>query len=249
MANLKIGGKGCLEETPQERGCAAGMGHSGASLVLWGQGTGQLCRSFRQNPCLFLSERRGGGAACVLEEAEQGGRGWRSFSSCVEAVSALCWCVDPRGSSPPPYQGTTPVPVSAPHVAMCTPTLVPAPHAAASPRHTWGYMEEQHPRQQESSIAEHRRAVHPYWGRGKTAASVIAELWASPLFPDAATAVPVYFLICSSRPGSSSPTEQQPVPWMAGPPRGGSGTFCCSAGLRGRRAPRSLRGCGNVQPM
>lgn len=40
MANLKIGGKGCLEETPRERGCAAGMGHSGASPVLGVVGSG-----------------------------------------------------------------------------------------------------------------------------------------------------------------------------------------------------------------
>lgn len=184
MANVKIGDKGCLEETPWEQGCAAGIMRS---LVLGGQGTEQLCRSFMQNTCPFLlGKRRGGGAVCALEEAEQGGRGWRGFSSCLEAVSTLCWCVDPCSSAFPPCQCMTPVPVSAPHVAVCTtcpcvhphagacpPVPVHAPHAGVSPWHTRAGMEEQHPRQQESSIVEQWRAVHPYRGRGKTAASVM----------------------------------------------------------------------------
>ncbi|XP_019327453.1 PREDICTED: adenylate kinase 4, mitochondrial [Aptenodytes forsteri] len=63
MANVKIGDKGCLEEMPWQQGCAAGIMHS---LVLGGQGTEQLCRSFMQNMCPFLLGKRRGGEVGVL---------------------------------------------------------------------------------------------------------------------------------------------------------------------------------------
>ncbi|XP_009459584.1 PREDICTED: adenylate kinase 4, mitochondrial [Nipponia nippon] len=98
-----------------------------------------------------------------------------------------------------------------------------------------GDTEEQHLQQQESSIMEQWRTVHPYRGRGKTAAFVMQSCGPLLYFQTSQLRLGV-FLVCSTRPGSSSPAEQQPVPWMASPPWGGSGTFCCSSSLCGRWA-------------
>lgn len=152
-------------------------------------------------------------APCVLwEEAEQGGRAWRGFSGWLEAVSTLCSCMDPHGSAFPPCQCMTPLLVPAPHVATCSPCLRVHPHAGACP-----------------SVLEWR-AVHLYWGRGKTAASVMQNCGSLLYFQTSRLRLSV-FLVCSTRPSSSSPAEQQPVPWMASPPRASSRTSCCSSSL------------------
>ncbi|XP_029889371.1 uncharacterized protein LOC115349349 isoform X2 [Aquila chrysaetos chrysaetos] len=221
IANVKIGDKGRLEETPREQGCAGGMMRSRASLVSGVQGTGQLCGSFLQNTCPFLlGERRVDGAACPLEEGEAGGAPvavWKQSAPCAGAQTPV-------------------VAHSPPHAGACPPVPVHVPRTGASLQHARGGTEEQHSRQQELSIAERRRATRPYRGRGKTAASVMPSC-GPPLYFQTPRLRLGVFLVCSTGPGSSSPAEQQPVPWMGSPlPRSGSGTFGCSSSLRGHRA-------------
>ena len=160
---------------------------------------------------------------------------------------------DPCASVCPPCSYAHPMLVCAPPCWCMPPCAAARPPCWCVPPARTGDTEEQHPWQQELSIVERWRAVRLYRGRGKTAASVMQSC-GPPLYFQTSQPRLGVFLVCSTRPGSSSPAEQQPVAWMASPPQSGSETFCCSSSPRGRRAlpcqrVRSLQACGNVQTM
>lgn len=139
----------------------------------------------------------------------------RASMSCLEAVSTLCWCM----------VMLSPMLVHAP-LSRCTSLCYCVPPACT--RH----IESRIPgRRNCPSVMEQWRAVHPYQGHEKTAASVMQSCISRP-----------HNSVCSTKPGSSSHSLGWPALL---------GTFSCSSVAPGLCSGISsaLQARGNVQTM